>query len=501
VLARPAGATSLLASRPPSRRLNGAERVLWELQRRRSGAGAWNEALAVFVVGGQLAIAALATALHRVVGRHPALRTRYQQQRGEPTAVVVPPEQATLDVPVRGPGHGLWPDELRAAAGRPFDLAQELPIRAAVLRYRGVDTLVLAVHRVAGDAETTALVYRELSACYQALSGGAPVPAPLARTAGSHVDSLPGSAAVRYWRDRLAGVDPARAGLAIGRGAPRDPTFAGAVLAQPLGRTAGEAVSALARRLRVTEEVVLLAGYFALLGYHGGGPDLVVEAHRDGPAVTAAGCRIGTVPVRARADLSGSFAGLATGVQESLRAAAVHRMPYQVVLPHLADGGSGAPPFRYAYRYRRRPAYAWLGELPARPIPVDTGYSWRDLALDIGREPARFLIQVTYRTEIFDADDVRALMQRYDALLCQAGAAPDRPLAGLRWWTSADRALMAGAHRRGEVARIVDTQRRQLPPGVRGELHPGAGERARRRYDGRIELLDTVVPEETGHGR
>ncbi|QSB16581.1 hypothetical protein JQS43_10070 [Natronosporangium hydrolyticum] len=401
------------------RRLGGAERVLWELQRRVSGAGVWNEALAVYVVGGRLAIPALTEAFHRVVRRHPALRTRYLLQRGVPTAVAVPPADVTLDLPVRGPGHCVWADELGAAAGRPFDLAGELPVRAAVLRYRGVDTLLLVLHRLAGDAETAGLVYRELAACYQALSAGAPAAPLLDQPADPYLERPAGPAAVRYWQDRLAGVAPALGALAIGRGAPPDPTFAGSVFAQSLGPTVGQAVPALARRLAVTEEVVLLAGYIALLAHHGGGPDLVIETHLDRPAVTHAGYRTGTLPVPAPADLSGSFAGLATRVHRFLRDAAAHPVPHQLVLPHPGDA-AGAPRFRYAYRYRRRSTYTRLGTLPARPMPVDTGHSWHDLVFDIGAEPARFLGWVRYRTEIFDPDDVRALVQRYETLLCRA---------------------------------------------------------------------------------
>ncbi|QSB16582.1 hypothetical protein JQS43_10075 [Natronosporangium hydrolyticum] len=59
---------------------------------------------------------------------------------------------------------------------------------------------------------------------------------------------------------------------------------------------------------------------------------------------------------------------------------------------------------------------------------------------------------------------------------------------------------MAGARRSGEVARVVDGHGRQLPPGVRGKLHPGVGQAARWGYDGRIELLDAAEPAVARHG-
>lgn len=430
-----------------SRQLSGPERTLWELQRRAPHQGMWNQALAVCVMGGKLAVPPLAAALNLVVRRHPALRTSYPASGGEPVAVTLPPDQVALDVPVRGPGHGLWPDELRAAAGLPFDLTRDLPVRVTVLRFRGVDTVVLSLHRIAGDSWTAGLVYKELAAGYGALAAGSPAPAELAGEVGVHAE--PPHAG--YWRERLAGLDPTRTGLAVGRRDPPHPTYTGALLAHPLGPPARGAVSALARQLRVTECVVLLAAHFALLAYHGGGPDLVVGVqHEPAGGPDRAGYRTGTLPIRMHVDLSGTFADLVTQIQHRLREAVANQpAPPEVALAEPV-GAIGSPTqVRHVFRSSRRPAYAWLGDLPIRSVPVHAGHSRYDLSVDVSMEPARTEVCATYRSEIFDEHDVRTLMQRYDALLCRATVAPDRPLAALNWSTSADQAFAPGTHRRG----------------------------------------------------
>lgn len=430
-----------------SRQLSGPERTLWELQRRAPHHGMWNQALAVCAMGGTLAVPPLAAALNLVVRRHPTLRTSYPAPGAEPVAVTLPPDQVALDVPVRGPGHGLWPDELRAAAGLPFDLTRDLPVRVTVLRFRGVDTVVLALHRIAGDSSTAGLVYQELAAGYGALAAGSPAPAELAGEVETHAE--PPHAG--YWRERLAGLDPTRSVLAVGRRDPPEPAFTGALLAHPLGPPARGALSLMARQLRVTEGLVLLAAHFALLAYHGGGPDLVVGVQGEpasGP--DRVGYRTGMLPIRTHVDFSGTFASLVTQIQRHLREAVANQpAPPEVALPEPA-GAIGSPTqVRHTFRSSRRPAYAWLGEVPTRSVPVHTGYSRYDLSVDVTMEPARTEVCATYRSEIFDERDVRSLMQRYDTLLCRAAVALNRPIAALNLSTSADQALAAGTQRRG----------------------------------------------------
>jgi glycosyltransferase involved in cell wall biosynthesis len=414
--------------------LTGVERALWRLARMDPGAGAWNEPFAVYLTG-RLSVPDLTRALHRVVGRHPALRTRFPAPDGEPVATVVPAAEVALDIPVRGPGHGLWPDELRAAAGAPFDLSRELPIRAAVLRYLGMDTLLLVLHRLAGDRWTAGLVYRELAAAYQATTVDGQVPPP----AGP---APPSGSAAGFWREQLSGADPAAAALTVGRPGPE--TLAGAMYVQPLGPAAHQAVRRLARDLRTEPGTVLLAGHLALLAYHGAGPGPVVAVAS--PA-TATGWRSDPLPIRHRVDLAGSFAALVAGVRDRLAGAVAHRpAPWEVLEPDPGEGGAGWRDRLVRHRFDHHPAADLppLGGSAVDLVPVDTGYSRYDLEFAVHTGRTRIVVQARYRTDRFAPDDVRALVQRYDALLCRAGTAPDRPLAELDWWTSADRAVAAG---------------------------------------------------------
>lgn len=446
---------------------------------------AWNDALAVHVIGGRLSAATLAAALNQVVSRYPALRTRFPVAQGAVTAVVEPPDRVAVEVPVRRPGHALWADDLRAIAGQRFDLAHDLPVRASLLRHWHNETVVLVLHRLAGPQWSVSRLYRELAERYSALAAGE---VPTGRPAADAPEPRPDPISCR---DLLARAVPTGAPLAIGRADPPAPSSAAAVWTQSLAPTAHAAVGRMAGQLGIDEATVLLAGFLALLACHGGGPDLTVglpvaECPHSPGGVT------GVRPWRVRVDVKESFARLATGLRDS------HPEPpgtcefcsdVESSDMELMDAQPSVP--RYAFRHRPVTAagYTTLGGLRVKTTPVDTGHSRHDLECLVDLEPGRITVRAVYRTDVVTPADARALVQRYDALLCRAGARPDRPLAELDWWSSADRAFLAGARRVEPGATIHDQYGRLLPPGVRGELHrdgTATGEEAQWTHNGRL---------------
>src|SRR6185312_6231068 len=100
---------------------------------------------------------------------------------------------------------------------------------------------------------------------------------------------------------------PARLPLPSARPEPARPTFAGARFERDLDPAP---LVRLRTRLRVTDNMVLLAAYATLLARHGAGPDLVigVPANRRRPGAPAAvGYHINTLPLRLTVDLTKGF--------------------------------------------------------------------------------------------------------------------------------------------------------------------------------------------------
>ena len=440
------------ASVVPPRRLSVKEQALWMLQRLVPGTAVSNEAL-VLRVGGRLDLPVLTAAINHLTRRHPTLRTVFPELRGEPAALVLPAERAEVRVSVLDATDVPADRVLREVNDRPFDLSREVPLRVTVVREPDGDTCLLTMHHLAFDAKTAAELCRELVVCYDALAAGGAIPPSVAGPVEPYVEPPARPASLAYWQDHIAAFDPADTALAVGGTDPVTPTFAGDVQNRPLAAATGTAVRDLGSRLRVTENIVLLAAYYALLTYHGGGPDLVVGVSvdtRERPDRVDFGYLVNTLPVRSRVDLTAGFADLVKQVRDGLLAAVAHRdVPYEAVLPDLQAAGTHwrTPLFRHMFNYRPMSVALELtmGGLRLTVAQLETGHSRQDLEfVVVSGQDGVIDLRAEFSTEIFRADEVADLLDRYEALLVAAAAEPGRPLVGLEWWTDRDRAAVAG---------------------------------------------------------
>ncbi|MEU0406174.1 amino acid adenylation domain-containing protein, partial [Streptomyces sp. NPDC006197] len=123
-----------------------AQRRLWLLSDLEGDSAAYNVPMVVRC-GDGLDVGALEWALSDVVERHAPLRTVFESVEGEPRQRVLPPERARVTVERRRIEDGALAGELATAAGRVFDLAAELPLRAVVFELGdGSVVLSLVVH-------------------------------------------------------------------------------------------------------------------------------------------------------------------------------------------------------------------------------------------------------------------------------------------------------------------------------------------------------------------
>ncbi|MFD7662718.1 amino acid adenylation domain-containing protein [Streptomyces sp. NPDC059788] len=176
--AAPSGARSAPATSEQQR--------LWLLQQRAPQSCAYNVPLA-FRLDGAVDTAALREALRRLVARHPALRTGFEatpeglrQAVGEAYDPWVAPETPTepaegLDS-VEGAdsaGESDWRPAAHRLFSTPFDLARPRLLQATVLARPGGGVLLLHLHHIAVDGWSLNVLFRELSADYAAVLGGA----------------------------------------------------------------------------------------------------------------------------------------------------------------------------------------------------------------------------------------------------------------------------------------------------------------------------------------
>ncbi|HKV09554.1 MAG TPA: amino acid adenylation domain-containing protein, partial [Thermoanaerobaculia bacterium] len=233
------------------RPLSFAQQRLWFLAELEPESAAYNVPAAL-ALAGPLDAAALTGALSEIVRRHEVLRTRFAVAGGEAVSRVSPAVPVTLPVVDLGAlPEGAREQELgrRIAeeAARPFDLARDSMLRAALLRLGPEEHgLLVTLHHIASDGWSRGILVRELAALYTALAAGRPSPLPeLAIQYGDYAawqrSWLRGEALeeeLGYWRERLAGA-PALLDLPTDRPRPAIATGSGANASRELPETLG----------------------------------------------------------------------------------------------------------------------------------------------------------------------------------------------------------------------------------------------------------------------
>jgi amino acid adenylation domain-containing protein len=268
--------------------LSFAQERLWFIDRLDPGSAVYNMPVS-WRLGGALDEAALERALGEIVRRHEALRTTFREVDGSPVQVIAPFAGFTLPVDdLSGLADAAREVEVRRRAGeeavRPFDLTAGPLFRAALLRLGREDhVLLLSMHHIVSDGWSMGVLFRELSALYEAYGEGGESPLPelavqYADYAVWQREQLEGEVLDRqlgYWRERLAGAPEL---LELPTDHPRQAvqTYRGATVPVELSLELLERLQALGRSEGTTLYMTLLGAFQVLLSKYSGSEDIVV---------------------------------------------------------------------------------------------------------------------------------------------------------------------------------------------------------------------------------
>ncbi|MEU4160010.1 amino acid adenylation domain-containing protein [Actinoplanes sp. NPDC026670] len=426
----------------PSSALSPGQRALWFLHRLEPDSTAHTTAAAVRLTG-PLDEAALTTAFDAVLHRHSGLRTNFVLVDGEP---------------VRLPGTGgeiirsevdpqLLPARLAADANRPFDLADGPLVRLFLYRLgSGEHAVLVTAHHIATDFWSTTILARELAALY---TGQTLPPVP-------EVGGTPpaGGELLEYWKQQYgAGVPrlelPARnpSGTAQTAGVHRF-RFDGELLARLRQRAVDEGV---------TVNVLLLAGYQALLHRLTGQDDVVVGtplAARARPgADSVVGYLMNPVLIRSRATGTDTFRQLLRQARAQVIGAIEHQdLPSALLAEQLTMPRYGL--FQAMFVFNRpapgdATAFAatmlghggvvrQLGDLRAESLPVDQRDAAFDLELAFADLGDTVHGSLRFRDDVLDLPAAQRFVRQYTDLLEVAATDPGVRLGGLPRVTDED---------------------------------------------------------------
>ncbi|MFI8192193.1 amino acid adenylation domain-containing protein [Streptomyces sp. NPDC085946] len=520
VRGEPDGRSAPVPRREP---LSPAQRRIWFLEQLHPGTGMYHEPKAVRL-DGPLDVEALRKALQSVADRHEALRTVFRQHDGVPYREVL--DRVCVDCPVDDLTGVPEEDALRTVletGGRQiFDLGGGPLVSARLLRLSEERHLLfLLAHHIVFDSASTAVLVRDLAACYRFWSRGEPAPPPLPGSPGPGTpDPARVTESLAYWRRTLSGAPDLR--LPTDRPRPPVRTGEGASLTHELdGELIGRLRTFAASR-RATLFMTLTGAVAAVLGRFAGQSDLVVGtavAARPAGAEDLVGLYLDTVPVRL--DLSGDpdFPTLLRRVRDSSAAAYEHGdVPFDdlVAAVNPRRDASRNPLFQVMVEYENESRVdfdpprlsAALLDMPSARAPFDLS-----IYLTHHQEGVRFMVE--YDTALFDESTVRRFVDYVEQVLRRALDTPSAPLGELTAVTDADRVALVRLGRLDEPRPAADDtlhglfreQTRRTPAaaalihteGVQtyAELEARAGELARRMRSGgagRGERVAVLLP-------
>ncbi|WP_420130151.1 amino acid adenylation domain-containing protein, partial [Longimicrobium sp.] len=460
--------------------LSFAQERLWFLDQMQPGSAFYNVAEALRL-SGALNVPALERALGEIVRRHEVLRTTLRQRDGRAVQVIAPfglalPLGFALpveDLSALGAAEREGEASRRVAdeAARPFDLAAGPLFRARLLRLAAdAHVLLLTLHHAATDGWSMGVLYRELSALYEAYADHRA--SPLAEPAVQYADyavwqreQLRGEVLERqigYWKGRLSGApallelptDHPRPAVQSSRGA-EEPVALPTELLAPL--------QALARAEGATLYMVVLAAFQTLLARYSGGDDVVVGspiAGRTRPEVEGLiGFFVNTLVMRT--DLSGDpgFREVLRRVRAATLGAYEHQdVPFERLVEELQPERSlsHAPLFQVLFTLVPAAPAPRLGPVRVQHAHAGGTTAKFDLALALAGDASGVTGSLEYSTDLFERGTVQRMIRHFVRVLEQVSVDADLAVSRLELLGDEERRTVVEAWNRTEAAYPAD---------------------------------------------
>nr|WP_280233796.1 non-ribosomal peptide synthetase [Nocardia cyriacigeorgica] len=431
--------------RPTRIPLSPAQQRIWFLNRflgADSGIGDAIDNIPVALrLTGELDRAALAAALTDVVRRHETLRTIYPDGVDGPEQRVL--AEAHIELHSETVDAADLPHRMTALAAEPFDLTTETPVRAALFTVEPTDqVLVLVVHHISADGFSLGPLARDVMTAYTARrSGTAPgwdeLPVQYTDyTLWQHeiADSDEHRRALEHWRRTLDGL-PEQLELPTDRPRPAVSTHRGDTFRLHIDAELHSELRELARKRETTLFGTVHAALAVLLSRLSGTADIAIGTPVAGRGEAAldqlVGMFVNTLVLRSHIDSRQRFETVLDQVRAADIEALAHAdVPFDQLVEMVAPtrARNRHPLFQVALSFQNFELPAL--ELPAlavRPIDIDGAAAKFDLQFTVresdpdGRADGMD-IDITYATDLFDADTVAVLGRRFTQVLAAVAA-------------------------------------------------------------------------------
>jgi hypothetical protein len=401
---------------------------------------------------GDLDVKALEGSVGELLRRHEILRTRFPLGPDGPVQEIQHFGSCRLplvDLSSYDPAGAMdatrsW---LVAESRRPFELTQETPFRAALLRLaQNEHVLALTIHHIAFDRWSRNILRRELLQLYSALAAGrsSPLPDPpvqyqdYAEWQRERMQDEDMVEALNYWRDQLRGA-PSKLHLPTDLIEKTARSYLGRQVRCSLGESLVGELSRLSRQERSSLFMTLLTAFVALLARITGQTDLVVGVPIAGRTQVELsgliGCCTNTLVLRTDASGNPTLRKLLERVRRvSLDGYAHQELPFEYLVRELQpERRPGQHPlFQVLFNYLDFPSERLSTPgVAVEDVEVPSETALVDLGVDIRRADRDLSCTFSCNAGLFEASTVNRLMQNYLATLESFASNPDRAISTL----------------------------------------------------------------------
>ncbi len=413
-----------------------AQQKLWLMDQLMPDSPIYNVPVA-FRIWGQLQVDVLETAVSVIVARHASLRTIFISHNGDPVQRILP---SMRDIWSIIDFTNLAEDEredvllscVEEEAKRPFNLSSGPLFRATVVKFAAEDhLLMLTLHHIIADHASLEILLSEVGLFYQQTLVGEPIEPPelliqykdYAVWERNRYEDNSLEPHMTYWENRFDDEVPVLE-LPVDRQRPSIQTHEGASASFVLAPSLSENLKKLGQEEEVSLFIILLCAYNVLLARHSGQEDIVVGvAMVNRNQVTlekVIGYFANMVPVRMDLTANPTFEDLIQRVRrEIVGAFAQDVLSFNKVAERFSGQHEDArlPIFQTSFVFQDEPLQLTILGLETTVVPQHNGRSKLDLSLEMWAENGRLQGHFEYNTELFDADTITKMIDRFQYLL------------------------------------------------------------------------------------
>src|SRR5712692_201968 len=448
--------------RPLSFPVSFAQQRLWFLHYLEPTVPSYNLPVALRLTG-PLDAGALKESLNEIVRRHDALRTTFPVWEGRPVQVISPARLVPVpetDLGDRPPAEREREASRSASleANRPFDLAKGPLFRAKLLRLAEQEhVLIVTMHHIVSDGWSLDILLHELAVLYDAFRQGKPspleeLPIQYADYALWQQNWLRGDVLetqLAYWKKQLAGI-PSLLELPTDRPRAAMHSSRGASLGGMLPPGLLQELQKLARSEDATLFMTLLAAFQAFLSRYTGQEDIPVGSPIAGRTQVETEGLIGFFvnTLVLRGDLSGdpTFRQLLARVRETALEAYAHQdVPFEKLVEELHPARSLGHTPLFQVLFQLIPAGrigSELSDLKTETFRLEGGIAKFDLSLRTVVRPDRISCVFEYKTDLFDAETIRRMLEHWKTFLAGIVADPARRVSEIPLLSDEERRMI-----------------------------------------------------------